>query len=172
LYITGGLCVHPASPTETGALDPSRRSSNLGTPLEPYGGGRVSTAHPLQSSVVNTDASQQTTAACFSATEALLPAIDTICPPTREACRGVDASPLCERGQDWHNKGKWCVPLGAGCLACFGKRTFTGGARVQGPWCATCDGIRARFLDVLPVTIRASYVGHCPGLPLPISKSL
>src|SRR5215467_4098746 len=55
-----GLSVHSASPTETGSLDPSRRSSILGTPLAPYACGRVYTAHPLRSSVAETDASRQT----------------------------------------------------------------------------------------------------------------
>ena len=80
-----------ASPTENGSRDPSTRSSILVTHLEPYAYGRVYTAHRLQSSVVKTDGSEQTTAAFFYATESLLPAIDAIFTHTIEACRGVDA---------------------------------------------------------------------------------
>ena len=88
-----------------------------------------------------------------------MPAIDAIFTHAIEACRGVDAYSLRESCQDLHNNGNGCLQVGDGCAAGFGKRTFTGGAIIHGPWCATFDGVRALFLDVLPITIRASYVG-------------
>ena len=100
-----------------------------------------------------------------------MPAIDAIFTHAIEACRGVDAYSLRESCQDLHHKGNWCFQVGDGCASCFGKRTFTGGAIIHGPWCATFDGVRALFLDVLPITIRAAYVGEGPGLPLAIQMS-
>ena len=88
-----------------------------------------------------------------------MPAIDAIFTHAIEACRGVDAYSLRESCQDLHHKGNWCFQVGDGCAAGFGKRTFTGGTIIHGPWCATFDGVRALCLDVLPMTIRASYVG-------------
>ena len=115
---------------------------------------------------------KQTTAAFFYATASLLPAIDALFTHTIEACRGVDASPLRESCQDLHNNGHRRFQLGNGCMACFGKSTFTGGTMVHGPWCATFDGVRVLFLDVLPITIRASHLDECPGLPLTIRRFL
>jgi len=128
-------------------------------PLAPYSCGRGYTAHPLLSSVGQTDGSKQTTAAFFYATEALLPAIEAIFTHAIEACRGVDAYSLRESGQDLHHKGNRCFQVGDGCTSGFGKRTVTGGAIIHGPWGATFDGVRALFLNVLPITIRAAYVG-------------
>ena len=88
-----------------------------------------------------------------------MPAIDAIFTHAIEACRGVDADPLRESGQDLPHKDNRCFQVGDGCAAGFGKRTFTGRAIIQSPWCATFDGVRALFLNVLPMTIRASYVG-------------
>ena len=161
-----------AAPTASGALDPSRRSSILATPLEPYAGGRVSTAHHLHASVVNTDGSTQTAAAFFSATASLLPAREAIVPHVLAAGRGVAASPLRQRCQDLPNQGKGCVQGGDGCMACFGQRPCPGGAMGQRPWCPTCERVSALFLDVLPLTSRAWYAGPCPGLPLTIRMSL
>jgi len=88
-----------------------------------------------------------------------LPAIDAIFTHAIEAGRGVDADPLCESCQDLHHKGNRCFQVGDGCAAGFGKRTFTGRAIIHSPWYATFDGVRALFLNVLPITIRAAYVG-------------
>ena len=88
-----------------------------------------------------------------------MPAIDAIFTHAIEACRGVDAYPLRESCQDLYNKGNGGFQVGDGCTSGFGKRTFTGGAIIHSPWCATFDSVRALFLDVLPMTIRASSMG-------------
>src|SRR4029434_2180499 len=96
----------------------------------------------------------------------LLPAIDTIFAHTVQPCRSVDPYPFCEGGKDLYHEGNRRCQLGNGRMAGFGKRPCTGGTMVQGPGCATLNGIGALGLDALPVTIGTPYGGQCHTLLL------
>src|SRR6516162_929975 len=90
------------------------------------------TAHPLRSSVAETDASRQTRGAFFYATESLLPAIDTVFAHTIEARRGIDADSFGQSRQDLNNDRNWCLQMRKGSMLGFRKRATTGGTMVHG----------------------------------------